>query len=333
MLHLVFERARSIAVAPDGNSQLARGFANMPEVRAVLDDHLEIDREPSPAIRAIYGSWFPWLVLLDVTWAKQAVAQVFPIDTLRFWKAAWEAYILFRQPYDSVLDVMMSVYKKAVERIGEEAREDRRPSRAEEHLAQHLMTFYWRGKLMLEGTDEILTIFYRRADDRLRGEAIEFIGRSLKNTGGPLEANILQKVTSLWEWRLGQAQKAPSDHQKEIVNFGWWFGSGKLDQQWAMQNLIAVLRLAESVEADFQVMERLAELASGLTQEVLECVRMMIDGDKQGWDIPGWEKELRHILGVAMSSPIPEVRVAAAAIINRLGERGYLNFRGLLGNM
>jgi hypothetical protein len=84
---------------------------------------------------------------------------------------------------------------------------------------------------------------------------------------------------------------------------------------------------------DFVVMERLAELAEDMTQEVLECVRMMIEGDKQGWDIPGWEKELRHILGVAIKGPIPEARKTATAIINRLGERGYPNFRGLLGNM
>ena len=324
---------RAIAVAPDAASRLARGFDNMPEVRAVLDAHLKIDREPSPAIRAIYGSWFPWLVLLDATWAKQAVAQVYADETPRFWKAAWEAYILFRQPYDNVLDVMMPVYKQAVERIGSGSREDRHPSRAEDHLAQHLMAFYWRGKLTLQGADQILTVFYKNADDRLRGKALEFVGRSLGNTTAPLEANIVQKITSLWEWRLGQAQKAPVDHQKEIANFGWWFGSGKLDQRLAMQDLLTVLNVAGSVDADFVVMERLAELAENMTQEVLECARLMIEGDKQGWDIPGWEKELRHILGVAMNSPIPEARVTATAIINRLGERGYLNFRSLLGNI
>lgn len=324
---------RSIAADPDADSLLARGFDNLPEVRAVLDAHLKIDQDPSPAIRAVYGSWFPWLVLLDPSWSKQVVAQVFPINTIRFWKAAWEAYILFRQPYDDVLDVMMPVYKQAVERIGAEAKENRHPSRAEEHLAQHLMTFYWRGKLTLKGTDQILTEFYNKADDRLRGEAIEFIGRSLKNTAGPLEAIIVQKITSLWEWRLGQAQKAPVAHQKEMANFGWWFGSGKLDQQWAIKNLFAVLKLSGRVEADYLVLERLAELAEEMTQEVLECARMMIEGDKQGWDIPGWDKELRHILGVAMNSPISADRITAAAIINRLGERGYLNFRSLLGNM
>jgi hypothetical protein len=324
---------RSIAADPSADSLLARGFDNLPEVRAVLDAHLNIGRESSPAIRAIYGSWFPWLVLLDATWSKQVVAQVFPIESPRFWKAAWEAYILFRQPYDDVLDVMILVYKQAVERIEAGSRAGRHSSRAEDHLAQHLMTFYWRDKLTLQGTDQILAGFYENADDRLRGEAIEFIGRSLQNTTAPLEANIVQKISSFWEWRLGEARKAPGAHLKEMANFGWWFGSGRLDQRWAMQNLLAVLKLTGNVEADLVVMERLAEIVEDMPQEVLECVRMMIEGDKKGWDIPGWEKELRHILGVAINSPILETRKTAIAIINRLGERGYLNFRGLLGNM
>lgn len=323
---------RAVAAGEEGKIELERGFDITPEVRAVLDSHLKIDIEPSPAIRAIYGSWFPWLVLLDAAWAKQVLFQVFSVNQPRFWKAAWEAYILFRQPYDNVFEIMVPIYRWAVERIGSGSGGDQRSSRAEEHLAQHIMTFYWRGRLILEGPDQLLKTFYGKADDRLRGEAIEFIGRSLKNTAKPLEVEVAQKVCSLWEWRLDEAQRAPSAHRKEMANFGWWFGSGMLDRQWAMGNLLAALNIAGSVEADFLVMERLAEFAEDLTKEVLECVQKMIEGDKQGWNIPGWEKELRHILKVAMDMPVSEVRVAATSIINRLGERGYLNFRSLLGN-
>ncbi len=321
---------RMIAADPDGESKLARGFDNMPEVRSVLDTHLKIARDPSPAIRAIYGSWFPWLVLLDETWAKQAVRRIFDSGTPRMWKAAWEAYILFREPYDNVLDAMTNVYKEAVERIGEGSTDHRHTSHVEDHLAQHLMAFYWRGKLALEGEDRILSIFFERASDELRGVALEFIGRSLKHTAEPIQSSIARRIISLWQWRLGEGQKDPALHKAEMANFGWWFGSGKLDEAWAMQNLVTVLKLAGRVEPDFLVMERLAEVVDDMTQEVLSCVRMMIESDKNGWDILSWEKELRHILGVAMNSGILEIQRAASTMINRLGERGYLSFRDLL---
>jgi hypothetical protein len=39
-----------------------RTFDRMPEVRSVLDKHLDPTVDSSAAIRSIYGQWFPWLV-------------------------------------------------------------------------------------------------------------------------------------------------------------------------------------------------------------------------------------------------------------------------------
>ena len=39
------------------------GFASIPELREVLDQHLDPGCDPSIAVRSIYGQWFPWLVL------------------------------------------------------------------------------------------------------------------------------------------------------------------------------------------------------------------------------------------------------------------------------
>jgi hypothetical protein len=39
----------------------AMNFDAMPEVRAVLDEHLDVGREPTLTIRSIYGRHFPWL--------------------------------------------------------------------------------------------------------------------------------------------------------------------------------------------------------------------------------------------------------------------------------
>lgn len=61
---------RYIESQPDAESRLSRGFDEMPEVREVLEAHLDTRREPSRAIRAVYGWWFPQLVLLDLGWAQ-----------------------------------------------------------------------------------------------------------------------------------------------------------------------------------------------------------------------------------------------------------------------
>ena len=53
-------------------------FSDAPEVKAVLDAHLDVNRDPSLAIRSVYGQWFPWLVLLDRDWAVGNAAQNLP---------------------------------------------------------------------------------------------------------------------------------------------------------------------------------------------------------------------------------------------------------------
>jgi hypothetical protein len=51
--------------------QLDVQLKELPEVKEVLDKHLDKDHEPSLAIRSVYGRWLPWLVLLDSSWVKE----------------------------------------------------------------------------------------------------------------------------------------------------------------------------------------------------------------------------------------------------------------------
>lgn len=61
-----------------GQARVDRGFDEMPEVREVLELHLDPTRDPSLAVRAVYGQRFPWLVLLDSRWAAAHVGAIFP---------------------------------------------------------------------------------------------------------------------------------------------------------------------------------------------------------------------------------------------------------------
>ena len=84
-------------------------FGMMPEVREVLGRHLDPRRDPSVAVRAVYGRSFPWIALIDEEWASRATLLIFPEDDetggeLR--DAAWHSYILYNQPYDAMLRVL-----------------------------------------------------------------------------------------------------------------------------------------------------------------------------------------------------------------------------------
>jgi hypothetical protein len=319
---------------PDGSELIKKGFDEMPEVRQVLDEHLDIDQEPSLAIRSVYGQWFPWLMLLDGGWATQNVAKIFPHDEalsdLR--SAAWESYIRYCSVYDNVFDLLHEEYSYAVERSNTVCSEKQQLTELEEGLAEHLMTLYWRAKIHLDEPRGLLALFYTEVPDVLRGYALEFVGRSLRNTEDAIEPQILNRLQLLWERRLQAARAAtlPASYVNELAAFGWWFASAKFDDSWAIAQLKEVLQLMGQVEPEFLIFERLAVLADKMPESTVECLKLIIEKDKKGWGIYGSHDEVKTILATAIQGSNDTARQSATALIDRLGELGNWDFRELL---
>jgi hypothetical protein len=317
---------RHIEEDEGGQERLTRGFDEMPEVREVLNAHLQEDF--SLAIRSIYGRYFPWLLLIDRDWTSANVAKIFPLhaEQQRFLDAAWESYILFCSPYDSVFDVLQPIYKHAIGQL----RDDKETYRhdTDHHLAQHLMTFYWRGKINFDD-DGLLATFWQRANIGARSHAIEFIGRSLANTKDEIPRDISARFKLLWERRLGLAKGArnPKEYQDELAAFGWWFIAGKLEHDWEIAQLKEVLLVAKKIDPDSMVVEQLAALASAMPREAVECLRIMIE-EAETWGIYAWRDEAKKLLTIALEKP--EARTEAIQLIHKIGAMGHLEFRELL---
>ncbi|MDF0672764.1 MAG: hypothetical protein P0120_00270 [Nitrospira sp.] len=310
--------------------KLPSSFTVMPEVREVLDKHLEYENDHSLAIRAVYGTWFPWLALLDREWATNAVSKIFPPDNADSWNAAWEAYILYREPYNDVLPLLTPTYRHAITKLRSLTKTHEIVPKIHSHLAQHLMVFYWRGLLEIEPSG-LIAEFFACADDGARADALKFLGRSAKHMNEDISPELPNRLLAMWNWRFSEINQNPASSLKEASAFGWWFGSGKFDFTWSTKQLINVLRITGGkVDPDYLVMEQLVSLPSEMSKETIECAFLMVEGDKEGWDIHSWTKELRHILGIGSTSKNPEVQKQASVLINRLGERGYLTFRDLL---
>src|SRR5438034_379501 len=77
-----------------------------------------------------------------------------------------------------------------------------------------------------------------------RVTALGFVGRSLP-IEEPLEQVAEERLRSLWESRLAAARvtEDPASRSHELSAFGWWFGRGKLNGDWALAQLLAVLRV------------------------------------------------------------------------------------------
>lgn len=337
-MHAVVHYARwvrsHIEEESDGKERIKRGLDEMSEVREVLEAHLDPERDPALAVRSVYGQWFPWLDHLDHKWATTHVSNIFPRDeSLKDLRdAAWETYIVFCEPYDNVFEVLRDEYSRAIECIGTSSAKRRHLANPDERLAEHLMMLYWRGKLALDEPCGLLTRFYAKASHALCGHAFGIEGRRLHDTEENIPSEILGRLKALWEQRLTTAQDdtSPASHAVELAAFSWWFASAKFDNAWALNQLTEVLKLVGKVDVDHKVVERLAALATEMPMQTVQCLRLMVEGDTEGWRVQAWRGPTRTILDVAIQSTDTQARQAAMDIVHRLGARGYFEFGDLL---
>jgi hypothetical protein len=317
---------------PDAKDRLAKGFEEMPEVRHVLERHLDPTIEGSLAIRSVYGRRLPWLHELDASWVKANLSKIFPPErNLRHLReCAWTTYVVYCDVYNKMFGLLASEYDVAVEQIGKYVNKSHL-GHPDDRLAEHLMILYWRGEIDLE--HDLLRHFFAKAPDKLRGHALEFVGRSLSNND--VSSRIIERLTRLWDARLSAARgpRDVSDFIEEMAHFGWWFASKKFPDEWAVSQLEAALKISKKSAPDHLVVERLAQLAPMMPRQAVASLAMVIEGDKDGWGILGWSDEARKILSSALKSTDEKARADATDLVHRLGALGQFQFRSLLSEI
>jgi hypothetical protein len=309
----------------------SKNMGEIPEVLRVLEDSLRVDS--TATVRAVFGQWFPWLVLIDAEWAKASKLLIFPpaADLAYLRDAAWDTYLKMSPAYNNVFDILRDQYREAIDRIllpPPSGLPWRHPSIC---LAEHLMAFYWKEKIEFGDPDGLLERFFDRASDELTADAIGFVGRSVEHYKDPVPQRTLERLMALWQNRIDaiRASGEPGNHRQELAAFGWWFLSSQWDEQWALGQLLDVLSWIREIEAHTHVVHRLAEMSSGQPSKATLALRFMIEGDEHSWNIGLWSDDARVILSNAIHSG-DEAAWHAVDLIHYLAARNNPQFRDLL---
>ncbi len=305
---------------------VSSGFDLMPEVRTLLERHLDLIVEPSHAVRAVYGRWLPWLVLLDEEWTAANLGAIFPTEheAIAYADTAWSTYVTWCPPYDSTSRVLRSEYEDAVRRVpsGQKAG-SRQGESVDVKLGEHLVTLFWRRELdrgLLEG-------FFERADDELAAGVLDFVGRALRNTPGDLSTPIRQRMEELFEWRLAVGEAAPEEHQLELRSFGVWFSSGKLEEAWALEMLQKVVDLVGAPTFGHSVVDRLVDVARTDPVAAVDLLAGMLARPENEWDDSAWRDSAEEVLSIARDSGVPEAGPSMREIVDLYVRRGRTEFR------
>jgi hypothetical protein len=307
----------------------------LPEVRQVLDHHLDPAADPSPAVRSVYGQCLPWLVLLSPSWVTRQIPRMFPTDPglshLR--DAAWDTYVTFCRPYDTVFEVIQEEYSEAVKRLPQQGGDLREPDTRGARLGEHIVVFYARGKIALDDDDSLVRRFFECAPASIRAAVVGSIGWQLRQVPRTVSSQVCERLRHLWEFRVRAAAGPPKETEPaELLEFFSWFASGVFEPGWSLATLQTILEITEGRSAHGkQVLERLASLAQAYPRETTSALVAMVEGEKAGSNVMWWREELRAVLAAGVSSPDVDVSTAAAKLIHRLGSRGLHQFRDLLG--
>jgi hypothetical protein len=333
-MHDVFLYCRWVKLAfIKADADREYSLQDMPEAERVLASRLNPEVERHSAIRSIYGWRYPLLLWLDEGWATGHRDEIFSrgdgrLD--RLGQAAWDTYLRLSRLLMSTLDALRPQYELAVEVLEPTSAIALAYDDPMIGLAHHLMTFFWHGKLGLE--DALVERFFASAPAELRGEAVKYLGRSLKDVKDDSWAAPLERLMALWDWRVASAERGVdrTTFAPEMEAFGWWLLSDKIPGEWAIRNLHRALLLTSRVDLDHPVMERVAALSRDFPREAIEVAQLMIAGDHQGWGVYSWRGDLRTIVAAAHDSDNPNSREGARDVVNELVVRGYPEFRELI---
>jgi len=326
-IHAVVRYALWVEGAHAGSGRFA-AMTSVPEVKRLLERHLDPTADPSLAIRSVYGQWFPQFVRLDKDWARRIAPRIFPHEPElgAYFDAAWSAYIVFNRASTDVFEVLRDAYALAVKRLHTGSVRTPFAGDPGERLGAHLLAYRAWGAT--SGGDDLFAAFWRQAGPDLQRETLAHVGESLRETQR-LDPDVHDRLTATWEWILKDANGGEA---ASLARFGAWLATSALEGRWLLRQALAVLNRGIHLEPDFVVYEALPRLALEHPREVVEVLRLMVQTDAQGWSLEGSIGEVREALRIVLAAKDREAQERAEELIHLLAARGMAILDDLLSD-
>lgn len=306
----------------------------VPEVKKQLEVMLRPECEPTKTIRAVYGMYLPRLFYLDRDWVGEHIPAIFPEDSKHrsLWRVAWEAYITYCGLSNEVYESIRNQYEIAVDKLSSA----KISKVAKEHLSQHLLIAYLRELEDLKN-HSLVSSFFKKAHPQIRGHAIWFIGKVLKDlqTNGINEKTkhkIIERIMNLWEWRIQEARMTDSRGKErfveELKSFGMWFIYSLFDKDWTISQLYDTLQLTEGVLVlGKMVVEKLQLYTEKHYLTVLKSITLLVEEESQRWILIVSIDKIKELLAqIVNEHSHQEIKSSVNDLVDVLAKKGYHEF-------
>lgn len=301
-----------------------------------LLDRILAERGPNAAsAHAVLGQFIPQLHLLAREWVHDRDEPLFGggLDEPAA-QPAWTAYIDRANLYDSVFQSLRPWYVRAAERVREwSSAVGDSPSRRSpaEKLASHLMVAVLRGVVSPTDEDGLLVTAFENVDGSDWGHAYWEVFRAWSDADAPPPPAFVERLVEFWEWRLSQLQAAPHSvsTRAEAKALGWLFHTPHISAADVIRLGKATSRLAQGELEMYSRWDRMLELAQADLSGAFDIGEAVILAELRS-EFPHIPNDVRPFLEYIVKTGGEGTRDRARRLVDRLGEKGFRQFRDLL---
>lgn len=304
----------------------------IPLVKEILTEKLDKTKNPSLAVHSVLGWYYPQFIYLDKEWALENREKIFPVEAeaVKYWQAAWSAYIRFSDVYTNVFPELIKQYQKAIEEIPV-LEKKQGIDRSDEKMASHILKAYLLDMINLDSKDGLISLYYQKANDETRSHGNFWLSQVLGSQRPSAEDVMWQKIWSLWQWRIEKATASDdrSIYTKEITNFCRLLKNVPLELPELYPTLQRTLEFkAEGYEVQL-IIEYLGENCEKHPSLAVSMLHEIVLSGRSFYLITNTEKSVEKIF-MSVTQADEEAKVKAIEIINIFGERGDYKWRPFL---
>jgi hypothetical protein len=305
---------------------------NVPEASAVLDAHLDAERDPSLGVRAAYGWWLPYVLDRDPDWVRGRAARIVGRVENDLERAAWEGFLFRGSGSVSAHEVFGQAYAGYAEDLGaRDTKPERsgRPGDPIQFFIDHLVKPWLWHPEMREGLPLRTVLAFGKA--WLAAEVVEEAGRLINRTETKdITPQLAAAYRELWSFVLETTANLEGDDlNAALAPFAWWFDSD-LSGEWTLPELLRLLEDGITPDPDFAVFRRLPSFASDHPEDTLRVIEALAEDGDERWTLRVHEGEIRQVLEVSIRSDNDLVQARAEAVVHRLGRLGLGGLASLL---
>jgi len=247
----------------------------------------------------------------------------------------WAAYITRAPTYKNVFEALRHWYLVAAQIAGTPAgriSEEERDWSITRNLAIKITVEMIRGSVSIGDPDNLLETVFTNVPVSDKSQAYWNIFSWWSELSEPPPASFVDRLTALWEWRLSEISKQP-DHPDSIAEAGglsWLFKTRYVPDETLIRLGLPTIKLARGDIETYGAWEKLLELTKIKPDETFEALEIIVQHELKAEYAYIPVEDVLPTLRTVLQAGKAETKRQATQLINRLGEKGYLQFGDLL---